>query len=68
MQSVGIIPFFYYTAYKVETGRRDGLSSLARNVDLPSPSIPVLNAIAAFEKKGLTTLDMVLLLGIHIKS
>ncbi|XP_010269889.1 PREDICTED: peroxidase 57-like [Nelumbo nucifera] len=51
--------------YEVQTGRRDGLVSLAANVDLPGPSISVTDAIAAFAKKGLTATDMVLLLGGH---
>lgn len=44
-------------------GRRDGKVSLASNVDLPAPTISVAQSIAAFQKKGLTVSDMVLLLG-----
>ncbi|OUZ99192.1 Plant peroxidase [Macleaya cordata] len=51
--------------YEVETGRRDGLISLASNVDLPGPSIPVSDSIDVFAKKGLNLTDMVLLLGGH---
>ncbi|CAI0417338.1 unnamed protein product [Linum tenue] len=51
--------------YRVQTGRRDGLVSSAdiANVTLPGPSITVPQAIAAFADKGLTAVDMVLLLG-----
>lgn len=49
--------------YNIQTGRRDGKISLARNVDLPSPTIPIAQSIAAFQKKGLSVTDMVLLLG-----
>ncbi|KAL3828577.1 hypothetical protein ACJIZ3_017379 [Penstemon smallii] len=48
--------------YIVETGRRDGRVSLAKNVDLPSPSISVSNSIKAFSNKGLNLTDMVYLL------
>ncbi|CAI0449737.1 unnamed protein product [Linum tenue] len=53
--------------YRVQTGRRDGLVSSAdiANVTLPGPSITVPQAIAAFADKGLTAVDMVLLLGAH---
>ncbi|KAJ0964336.1 hypothetical protein J5N97_029458 [Dioscorea zingiberensis] len=51
--------------YAVQMGRRDGKVSLASNVDLPPPSISVAQSIAAFQKKNLTTTDMVLLLGGH---
>lgn len=51
--------------YMVQTGRRDGLVSLAKNVNLPAPSISVSQSIAAFASKGLTTTDMVYLLGGH---
>uniref|UniRef100_A0A6N2MKH4 Peroxidase n=1 Tax=Salix viminalis TaxID=40686 RepID=A0A6N2MKH4_SALVM len=49
--------------YPVQTGRRDGRVSSAQNVNLPSPSIPVPQAIAAFSSKKLSTIDMVYLLG-----
>lgn len=49
--------------YIVETGRRDGTISLAKNVDLPAPSISVSNSIKAFLQKGLDATDMVYLLG-----
>ncbi|KAG6632085.1 peroxidase 60 [Carya illinoinensis] len=51
--------------YRVETGRRDGFNSLAENVDLPGPQIPVSESIAAFTRKGLNVTDMVYLLGGH---
>ncbi|KAJ6410555.1 hypothetical protein OIU84_007327 [Salix udensis] len=51
--------------YDVQTGRRDGLVSVAKNVSLPGPAISVPEAIAAFSDKGLTVTDMVLLLGAH---
>ncbi|KAK6163526.1 hypothetical protein DH2020_000390 [Rehmannia glutinosa] len=51
--------------YIVQTGRRDGTVSLAKNVDLPSPSISVSDSIKAFAKKGLDATDMVYLLGGH---
>lgn len=49
--------------YNVQTGRRDGLISLAANVDLPAPSISVPDSVAAFARKGLNMTDMVHLLG-----
>ncbi|BFG34790.1 hypothetical protein CerSpe_210640 [Prunus speciosa] len=51
--------------YNVQTGRRDGLISLATNVDLPAPSISVPDSVAAFAGKGLNMTDMVHLLGGH---
>nr|AHL39114.1 class III peroxidase [Populus trichocarpa] len=51
--------------YPVQTGRRDGRVSSAQNVKLPSPSIPIPQAIAAFNSKRLSTIDMVYLLGGH---
>ncbi|CAN0915966.1 Peroxidase 60 [Linum grandiflorum] len=53
--------------YRVQTGRKDGLVSSAdiANMTLPGPSITVPQAIAAFADKGLTAVDMVLLLGAH---
>ncbi|RZC62188.1 hypothetical protein C5167_023950 [Papaver somniferum] len=49
--------------YRVQTGRRDGFSSQARNVNLPGPSISVPSSIAFFGSKGFTARDMVLLIG-----
>lgn len=49
--------------YNVQTGRRDGLVSLALNVDLPPPFISVSDSIAAFAAKGLNVMDMVYLFG-----
>ncbi|XP_076896455.1 peroxidase 60-like [Bidens hawaiensis] len=52
--------------YNVQTGRRDGLVSLAQNTRvLPAPSISVASAIQAFANKGLTATDMIYLLGGH---
>ncbi|KAK4440598.1 Peroxidase 60 [Sesamum alatum] len=51
--------------YIVQTGRRDGTISLAKNVDLPAPSISVSDSVKAFAKKGLNATDMVYLLGGH---
>ncbi|XP_038975332.1 peroxidase 60 [Phoenix dactylifera] len=51
--------------YELPTGRRDGKVSLAGNVNLPSPSATVAQAIDAFKRKGLGTVEMVLLLGGH---
>ncbi|THG13986.1 peroxidase 57-like [Camellia sinensis] len=51
--------------YRVQTGRRDGLVSLAQNVNLPAPSISVSDSIKAFANKGLGVIDMVYLLGGH---
>ncbi|MCL7049130.1 hypothetical protein MKW94_013781 [Papaver nudicaule] len=49
--------------YRVQTGRRDGFSSQARNVNLPGPSISVSSSISFFASKGFTVRDMVLLIG-----
>nr|XP_043623935.1 peroxidase 60-like [Erigeron canadensis] len=52
--------------YNVQTGRRDGTVSLAQNTrSLPPPSISVSGAIKAFAAKGLSTTDMIWLLGGH---
>ncbi|KAL7154097.1 hypothetical protein ABFS83_04G211900 [Erythranthe nasuta] len=51
--------------YFVQTGRRDGAVSLAKNVNLPSPSVSVSDSIKAFAQKGLTPIDMIYLLGGH---
>ncbi|KAK9079175.1 hypothetical protein SSX86_000845 [Deinandra increscens subsp. villosa] len=52
--------------YSVQTGRRDGLVSLAQNArSLPAPSASVSSAIQAFASKGLTATDMIYLLGGH---
>ncbi|XP_006487931.3 peroxidase 60 [Citrus sinensis] len=51
--------------YNVETGRKDGFVSLATNVNLPGPDIPVAQSVATFAKKGLNATDMVYLLGGH---
>ncbi|OMO90325.1 Plant peroxidase [Corchorus capsularis] len=52
-------------SYPVFTGRRDGMTSTAASVDLPSPSISLEAALAYFGSKGLDVLDMVTLLGAH---
>ncbi|MCL7023602.1 hypothetical protein MKW94_016172, partial [Papaver nudicaule] len=51
------------TNYIVQTCRRDGLVSQARNVNLPGPSISVSSSIYFFASKGFTTKDMVTLIG-----
>ncbi|KAI3996288.1 hypothetical protein MKX01_026756 [Papaver californicum] len=38
--------------YRVQTGRRDGVVSLARNVNLPGPAISVSQSMAFFANKG----------------
>ncbi|EXC33981.1 putative peroxidase 61 [Morus notabilis] len=52
-------------SYPVYTGRRDGMTSKASSVDIPSPSISLEAATAYFKSKGLDVLDMVTLLGAH---
>ncbi|KAF5728794.1 Peroxidase superfamily protein [Tripterygium wilfordii] len=52
-------------SYPVFTGRRDGMTSKASSVDLPSPSISWQNALKYFKSRGLDVLDMVTLLGAH---
>ncbi|OAY38220.1 peroxidase 60 [Manihot esculenta] len=51
--------------YNVQTGRRDGSVSSAQDVNLPSPSFNIPEAVAAFASKGLDVTDMVYLLGGH---
>ncbi|KAL8154125.1 hypothetical protein V2J09_011885 [Rumex salicifolius] len=53
--------------YDVETGRLDGLVSLATdaNSNLPSPTISVSSALKVFSQRKLDALDFVLLLGGH---
>ena len=50
-------------SYPVFTGRRDGMTSSASSVDIPSPSISLEKATAYFKSKGLDVLDMTTLLG-----
>ncbi|XP_021773538.1 peroxidase 57-like [Chenopodium quinoa] len=52
---------------KVETGRRDGETSLASDAlnNLPPPNVPVSQAISIFGAKGFTLLQFILLLGAH---
>ncbi|XAR59655.1 Peroxidase [Bertholletia excelsa] len=45
--------------YAVQTGRRDGVESLASKVNLPAPSISVSDSIKAFAEKGLNATDMI---------
>ncbi|XP_010242724.1 PREDICTED: probable peroxidase 61 [Nelumbo nucifera] len=52
-------------SYPVLTGRRDGFTSSAASVDLPSPSISWESALAYFQSKGLDVLDLTTLLGAH---
>ena len=51
--------------YVVLTGRRDGLISNPNEVNLPGPSSSVSGAFQAFQAKGLTINEMVVLLGAH---
>lgn len=51
--------------YNVPTGRRDGLVSDSNDVDLPGPSIPISSLSQFFARKGITTEEMVTLLGAH---
>ncbi|GAY40028.1 hypothetical protein CUMW_048910 [Citrus unshiu] len=51
--------------YTVLTGRRDGLRSNVDDVDLPGPQISVPDAQQVFQAKGLTSDEMVSLLGAH---
>ncbi|KAL0297011.1 UNVERIFIED_CONTAM: Peroxidase 39 [Sesamum radiatum] len=53
--------------YNVAAGRRDGLASLAKNVDqnLPLPGNSAQEIIQIFEKKGMTIEEMVVLSGAH---
>ncbi|KAL8150882.1 hypothetical protein V2J09_020690 [Rumex salicifolius] len=55
------------TWYNVETGRRDGMVSLASdaNSNLPGPATPVSSAVNIFAAKGISKEDFVLLLGAH---
>ncbi|KDP43905.1 hypothetical protein JCGZ_20915 [Jatropha curcas] len=52
-------------SYPVFTGRKDGMTSKAASVDLPSPSISLTDALAYFKSRGLDDLDFVTLLGAH---
>ncbi|CAN0916817.1 Peroxidase 60 [Linum grandiflorum] len=51
--------------YNVQTGRRDGLVSSAKNVALPAPNVPIPLSISMFGRKNLSPIDMVYLLGGH---
>lgn len=51
--------------YTVPTGRRDGLRSNVDDVDLPGPQISVPDAQQIFQARGLTSDEMVILLGAH---
>ncbi|KAI3823719.1 hypothetical protein L1987_05159 [Smallanthus sonchifolius] len=66
MATRDVISFSGGGSYSVQTGRRDGLVSLAQNTrTLPPPSSSVSSAIRAFALKGLTATDMIYLLGGH---
>ncbi|KAI3823325.1 hypothetical protein L1987_04760 [Smallanthus sonchifolius] len=66
MATRDVISFSGGRRHSVQTGRRDGRVSLARNTQsLPSPSASVSSAIRAFARKGLTPTDMIYLLGGH---
>lgn len=49
----------------METGRRDGITSLASDArdNLPPPNVEVSKAILLFEAVGLTKEDFILLMG-----
>ncbi|XP_028766875.1 peroxidase 44-like [Neltuma alba] len=51
--------------YEVLTGRRDGLVSNAGDVKLPQPDFSTKQALDSFISVGLTSYDMVTLLGAH---
>ncbi|KAJ8750346.1 hypothetical protein K2173_014261 [Erythroxylum novogranatense] len=51
--------------YDVETGRRDGPQTSAKDVNLPSTDFNVSQAVAAFRDRNLSPTDMVYLLGAH---
>lgn len=51
--------------YAVPTGRLDGLISDPNLVDVPGPTFSVSEALQSFTAKGLTLMDMVILLGAH---
>ncbi|KAJ3706158.1 hypothetical protein LUZ61_009863 [Rhynchospora tenuis] len=51
--------------YSVPTGRRDGLRSDPNDVNLPSPSLTVSEALQFFTDNKLSLNDMVVLLGCH---
>ncbi|KAF4362461.1 hypothetical protein G4B88_016044 [Cannabis sativa] len=52
-------------SYIILTGRRDGMTSSASSVNIPSPSMSVNETLAYFNSKGLDVRDMVTLLGAH---
>lgn len=49
----------------MQTGRRDGLISSAQsaNASVPAPTVSLYQAIPMFLNKGLSPIDMVVLLG-----
>ncbi|KAJ0014657.1 hypothetical protein Pint_20743 [Pistacia integerrima] len=51
--------------YEIPTGRRDGLESKASQVNLPSPTLPIPQAVELFKDKGFSAREMVTLLGGH---
>ncbi|KAJ0806342.1 putative peroxidase [Helianthus annuus] len=64
MATRDVISFSGGGRYSVQTGRRDGLVSLAQNtISLPPPTSSVSSAIRTFALKGLTATDMIYLLG-----
>ncbi|XP_062107906.1 probable peroxidase 61 [Humulus lupulus] len=52
-------------SYILLTGRRDGMTSSASSVDIPSPSMSANETLAYFNSKGLDVRDMATLLGAH---
>ncbi|KAL7596754.1 hypothetical protein Lser_V15G28775 [Lactuca serriola] len=66
MATRDVVSFSGGARYSVQTGRRDGLVSLAQNtLTLPPPTSSVSSAIRAFALKGFTATDMIYLLGGH---
>ncbi|XP_076953771.1 peroxidase 60-like [Bidens hawaiensis] len=66
MATRDVVSFSGGGRYSVQTGRRDGLVSLAQNTrTLPPPTASVSSVIKTFAQKGLSATDMVYLLGGH---
>ncbi|XP_051134059.1 peroxidase 60 [Andrographis paniculata] len=51
--------------YSVQTGRRDGTTSLAKNVNLPGPTISVSDCLKLFSKNKIDATTAIYLLGGH---
>lgn len=52
-------------SFKTRGGRRDSLVSRLYDVDLPSPTFPIDQLVAAFTRKGMTRDHLVVLTGAH---